>query len=166
MYVPICELRRNSTILPLRSRTSWRLRALPVTCLPRDWTRAGVYHFANNRRRGHDLPEGHHGDRPRSVTAGILRPGSAASSFRVGRPVAAAADSAESLRGRLPGREAGRLGMGPAVVPGQDPAEVAGRPATGRWQIWQRVTRTGVTVTGSGGNLDCSSGLVIPGPAR
>src|SRR6266700_73745 len=62
MYVPICELRRNSTMLPLRSRTSWRLRALTVTCLPRDWTRAGVYHFANNRRRGHDLPEGHHGE--------------------------------------------------------------------------------------------------------
>ena len=65
-------------------------------------------------------------DRPRSVTAGVLRPGSAASSSWVGRPVAAAADSAGSLRGRLPGREAGRLGMGPAVVPGQDPAEVAG----------------------------------------
>ena len=61
-------------------------------------------------------------DRPRSVTAGVLRPGSAASSSWVGRPVAAAADSAGSLRGRLPGREAGRLGMGPAVVPGQDPA--------------------------------------------
>jgi len=59
MYVPICELRRNSTMLPLRSRTSWRLRALTVTCLPRDWTRAVVYHFANNRRRGHNLPEGH-----------------------------------------------------------------------------------------------------------
>lgn len=49
-------------MLPLRSRTSWRLRALTVTCLPRDWTWAGVYHFANNRRRGHDLPEGHHGE--------------------------------------------------------------------------------------------------------
>jgi hypothetical protein len=45
-------------------------------------------------------------DRPRSVTAGVLRPGFAASSSRVGRPVAASADSAESLRGRLPGREA------------------------------------------------------------
>src|SRR5439155_26778160 len=62
MYVPICELRRSSTMLPLRSRTSWRLRALTVTCFPRDWTQAGVYHFANNRRRGHDLPEGHHGE--------------------------------------------------------------------------------------------------------
>jgi hypothetical protein len=49
-------------MLPLLSRTSWRLRALTVTCLPRDWTRAGFYHFANNRRRGHDLPEGHHGE--------------------------------------------------------------------------------------------------------
>ena len=25
-------------MLPLRSRTSWRLRALTVICLPRDWT--------------------------------------------------------------------------------------------------------------------------------
>jgi hypothetical protein len=58
MYAPICELRRNSTILPLRSRTSWRLRALTVTCLPRDWTRAGVNHLANNPRRRHNLPEG------------------------------------------------------------------------------------------------------------
>ena len=49
-------------MLPLRSRTSWRLRALTVTCLPRDWTGAGVYHFANNRSRGHDLPEGHYGE--------------------------------------------------------------------------------------------------------
>src|SRR2546430_14197230 len=106
MYVPICELRRNSTILPLRSRTSWRLRALTVTCLPRDWTRAGVYHFANNRRRGHDLPEGHHGDRPRSVTAGILRPGTVASSIRAGRPAAAAAASAERPPGPVTGRPA------------------------------------------------------------
>ena len=36
------------------------------------------------------------------------------------------ADSAEGLRGRLPGTEAGRFGMGPAVVPGQDLAELAG----------------------------------------
>jgi hypothetical protein len=56
-------------MLPLRSRTSWRLRALTVTCLPRDWTRAGVYHFANNRRRGHDLPEGHHGELVEQVRA-------------------------------------------------------------------------------------------------
>src|SRR4249920_2161903 len=69
MYVPICELRRSSAMLPLRSRTSWRLRALTVTCLPRDWTRAGVYHFANNRRRGHDLPEGHHGELVEQVWA-------------------------------------------------------------------------------------------------
>jgi hypothetical protein len=56
-------------MLPLRSRTSWRLRALTVACLPRDWTRAGVYHFANNRRRGHDLPEGHHGELVEQVRA-------------------------------------------------------------------------------------------------
>ena len=34
--------------------------------------------------------------------------------------------SAEGLRGRLPGTEAERFGMGPAVVPGQDLTEVAG----------------------------------------
>ena len=35
----------------------------------RDWTWAGVYHFANNRRRGHDLPEGHHGELVEQVCA-------------------------------------------------------------------------------------------------
>lgn len=40
-------------------------------------------------------------------------------------------DSAGSLRGRLPGRQAGCLGMGPAVVPGQDLAEVAGPAGDG-----------------------------------
>jgi hypothetical protein len=34
--------------------------------------------------------------------------------------------SAEGLRGRLPGTEAERFGMGPAVVLGQDLAEVPG----------------------------------------
>jgi hypothetical protein len=34
--------------------------------------------------------------------------------------------SAEGLPGRLPGREAGRFGMGPAVVPGHVLAEVPG----------------------------------------
>ena len=38
----------------------------------------------------------------------------------------ASADGAEGLRGRLPGRKAERFGMGPAVVPGQDLAEVPG----------------------------------------
>jgi hypothetical protein len=52
-------------------------------------------------------------DRPRSMTAGVLRPGSAASSSRVGRPVAASADSAESLRDRLPGKGGRALGDGP-----------------------------------------------------
>jgi hypothetical protein len=41
----------------------------------------------------------------------------------MGRPVAASADSAEGLRGRLPAREAGRFGMDPAV---QDLAEATG----------------------------------------
>jgi hypothetical protein len=40
--------------------------------------------------------------------------------------VAAFADGAEGFRGRLPGRDAERFGMGPAVVPGQDLAEVPG----------------------------------------
>ena len=35
--------------------------------------------------------------------------------------------SAEGLRGRLPGTEAGRFGMGPAVVPGQDSPRFPGR---------------------------------------
>ena len=44
--------------------------------------------------------------------------------------------------------EAGRLGMGPAVVPGQDRLGYRTRQATGRWQIWQRATGRWVTVTG------------------
>ena len=69
MYAPICELRKNSTTLPLRSRTSRRLRALTVTCLPRDRTRAGVHHLANNPRHAHDPPEGHHGELVEQVWA-------------------------------------------------------------------------------------------------
>jgi hypothetical protein len=38
--------------------------------------------------------------------------------------------------------------MGPAVVPGQDLAEFPGLYGTVRWQIWQRVTGSWVTVTG------------------
>jgi hypothetical protein len=39
--------------------------------------------------------------------------------------------------------------MGPAVVPGQDLTQAAGRRyATVRWQIWQRVTGSWVTITG------------------
>src|SRR5438045_349928 len=59
-------------------------------------------------------------DRPRFVTAGVLRPSPAASSSRVGRPATASADSAGSLRDRRPGREAERCGKYPAVVLGQD----------------------------------------------
>jgi hypothetical protein len=40
--------------------------------------------------------------------------------------VAASADSAEGLRGQLPGREAERFGMGRTVVLGQDLAEATG----------------------------------------
>ena len=46
-------------------------------------------------------------------------------------PAAASADSAGSLPDRRPGREAGRFGMGPAVVLGQDLAEIPGLHATG-----------------------------------
>jgi hypothetical protein len=38
--------------------------------------------------------------------------------------------------------------MGPAVVPGHDLTQAAGRYATVRWQIWQRVTGSWVTITG------------------
>jgi hypothetical protein len=49
-------------------------------------------------------------DRPRSVTAGVLWPGFAASSSRLGSLVAASADSADSLRDRLPERQADLAG--------------------------------------------------------
>ncbi len=59
-------------------------------------------------------------------TAGVLRP-----SLRQGRrgrpaPATVPAGVVRGLRDRLPGREAERFGMGPAVVPGQDLTEVAG----------------------------------------
>ncbi len=93
--------------------------------------------------------------RPRSVSLDVLRaqpcgsdaPGNAArrqgrwcrslvAGFRVGMP---------SVWGR------------PAVVLGQDLAELLGGSATVRWQIWQRVTGSLVRSQGSGGNLTCSS---------
>ena len=47
--------------------------------------------------------------------------------IRAGRPSAtASARIVRSLRDRLPGRKGERFGMGPAVVLGQDLAEVAG----------------------------------------
>ena len=96
----------------------------------------GLFAIADPRRTGHCGTErscvrAFTIDRPRFVIAGILRPGSAASPAWAGRPVAAAADSTGSLRGRLPGREAGRLGTGRAAVPGQGPAEVAGPAGDG-----------------------------------
>ena len=45
--------------------------------------------------------------------------------------MAASADSAESLRDRLPGRDAERFGMGSAVVPSQDVAALAGPAGDG-----------------------------------
>ncbi len=45
--------------------------------------------------------------------------------------MAASADSAEGLRGRLPGRQAERFGIGPVVVLGQDLAEVRGPAGEG-----------------------------------
>lgn len=53
--------------------------------------------------------------------------------------------------GVLPGQDAKRPGMGPAVVLGQDLAE--GTEATVPWQIRQRVTGRWVTVTGK--RRDC-----------
>ena len=50
--------------------------------------------------------------------------------------------------------------------PVKTPLRVPGRPATGRWQTWQCATPRGVAVTGSGGNLDYSPDLVMPGPSR
>src|ERR1700731_3746737 len=60
--------------------------------------------------------------------------------------------------------------MGPAVVLGQDLSEGAGPEATVRWQIWQRVTGSWVTVTGKrreGDLLIClydasSPGVILP----
>ena len=89
-------------MLPLRSRTSWRLRALTVTCLPRDWTWAGVYHFANNRRRGHDLPEGHYGELAEQVWATRHT----RQSFRLADPAAAGSSIPPGPSG--PGRTLGR----------------------------------------------------------
>src|SRR5215831_9563927 len=57
-------------------------------------------------------------DQPRSVTSGVLRPPLRQRRSRAyKRPPHIC---------RVPGREAGRFGMGPAVAPGQDLAEVAG----------------------------------------
>src|SRR6266581_3696725 len=54
----------------------------------------------------------------------------------------------ESLRARLPGRNAERFGMCPAVVPVRTSLALPGRYAPVRWQIWQRMTGRCVTVTG------------------
>ena len=59
------------------------------------------------------------------MTAGALRPGSR----KVIRDSFAGDGIRRALRaarGRLPGRDAERFGMGPAVVPGQDLTEAAG----------------------------------------
>ena len=87
-------------------------------------------------------------ERPRSVTAGVLRPGSAAKFVPGGQAGGGSCEGAESLRGRLPGREAGRLGMGPRECPVTTSLRLPGQQVTVRWQIWQRVTGSWVTVTG------------------
>jgi hypothetical protein len=75
--------------------------------------------------------------------------------------------SAEGLRGRLPGTEAGRFGMGPAVVPVKTSLRFPCLCAAVRRQIWQRVTGSWVTVTrGSGGNVKGSSSLMMPAPPQ
>ncbi len=77
--------------------------------------------------------------------AGILLASPAVRSYRAGRPV----------RGRcgisgagLPGREAERFGMGPAVVLGQDLAEVAGPVRDGAAADLAARDRQMMTVTG------------------
>jgi hypothetical protein len=60
-----------------------------------------------------------------SVTAGALRPGSRKVVRGNRHRRRYLRGNAGSLR-RLPGRDAERFGMGPAVVPGQDLAEAAG----------------------------------------
>jgi hypothetical protein len=102
-------------------------------------------------------------ERPRSVTAGVLRPGSAAKFVPGGQAGGGSCEGAESLRGRLPGREAGRLGMGPRECPVTTSLRLPGQQVTVRWQIWQRVTGRWVTVTGK----RREPGLLIrPGDAR
>ena len=110
----------------------------------------GLFAIADPRRTGHCGTErscvrAFTIDRPRFVTAGILRPGSAASSPRAGRPVAAAATHRASAP---PTGKGGRaLGDGPGGS-ARSPLRVPGRPATVRWQIWQRVTGRWVAVMG------------------
>jgi hypothetical protein len=72
--------------------------------------------------------------------------------------------------GGLLGRDAERFGMGPAVVLGRTSLRLPGRYATVRWQIWQRVTGSWVTVTGKrreGDLLIClydasPAGVILP----
>ena len=75
--------------------------------------------------------------------------------------------SAEGLLGRLPGTEAERFGMGPAVVLGQDLAEVPGPVGDGAVaDLAARDRKMGDGHKGSGGILDCSSHLMMPAPPQ
>jgi hypothetical protein len=105
----------------------------------------GLFAAADRRRTGHCGTERScvralTTDRPRSVTAGILRPGPVASSSRGGQ--ARGGNCGQRCESPRPatGRQAGRLRMDPAGVPVKTPLRLPGRPATVRWQIWQRVT--------------------------
>jgi len=87
-------------------------------------------------------------DRPCSVTAGVLRFRPAARSSRPAEVRGGMWRMVLGPGGWLQGREAGRFKVGPAVVPGQDLAEVAGPVrddavadlAAGDWR-WVMVTR-------------------------
>ena len=74
-------------------------------------------------------------------------------------------DSAGSLRGRLPGRQAGCLGVGRRWCPVKTWLRLPSRQAMVRWQIWRRVTGQRVTVPGTRRELELLIRSVIPRPA-
>ena len=93
-------------------------------------------------------------DRPRSVIAGVLQPGSAARSSRVGRPVAASATAlGVSAAGYREGRP-GAWGWARRWCPVKTWLRLPGRQAMVRWQIWRRVTGQRVTVPGTRRELE------------
>ena len=106
-------------------------------------------------------------DRPRSVIAGVLQPGSAARSSRVGRPVAASATAlGVSAAGSREGGP-GAWGRARRWCPVKAWLRLPGRQAMVRWQAWRRVTGQRVTVPGTRRDLE----LLIrsgdtPGPPR
>jgi hypothetical protein len=75
--------------------------------------------------------------------------------------------SAEGLRGWLAGTQAERFGVGPAVVLGQDLAEVPGPVGDGAVaELAARDRKMGDGHRGSSGNLNCSSPLMMAAPPQ